>query len=380
MQSAQRIERSQACLFGGAIGDALGAPVETMDWPTIRGRFGTSGVQTLAPAYGGLGCVTDETQLMLFTAEGMLRGYVRIQERDIYAPALTIHHALIRWLTTQGMPTTVPHVDADAGLIGDPRLHARRSPSVACIDALSRAPAFGWQPNGIIRGGGVMRVAPIGLFPWGDFLLYPRERAFQLACESLRFTHVHPGDYLAAGVLAYLINALLETQHPLETSILKALTYMDTGAGLNFHLGDVERRELRRSQARIRFLLEAVLDFHRRGIAPTPQGIDILCNDRGSEEVLAIGIWCALMAENYPQGVLWAINHGAASDVAGLVAGHLLGLCFGLEELPPAWLEALELRDWLDRLAHDLQWLPRVYRGLGHGTHDAELRERYPDW
>lgn len=225
-----------------------------------------------------------------------------------------------------------------------------------------------------------MRVAPIGLFPWGDFLLDHRERAFQLACESLRFTHAHPGDYLAAGMFAYLINALLETPHPLEVSILEALTFMDTGAGLNFHLGIEERRELPRSQARIRFLLEAVLDFHRRGIVPTPQGIDVLCNDRGSEEILAIGVWCALMAENYRQGVLWAINHGGASDACGLVAGHLLGLRFGLEGLPPAWLEALELRDWLDRLAHDLQWLPHVYRGRGHGAHDAELGERYPGW
>ncbi|SDL96898.1 ADP-ribosylglycohydrolase [Modicisalibacter muralis] len=380
MQSAQRIERSQACLFGGAIGDALGAPVGAMDWPAIRGEFGESGAQALAQAYGGLGRVTGDTQLMLFTAEGMLRGYVRIQERDTYAPGLTIHHALIRWLTTQGMPTMVPRIDNDAGLIGDPHLHARRSPSVACIDALSRAPAFGWQAGGTQRGGGVMRIAPIGLFPWGDFLLYHRERAFQVACESLRLTHAYPGDYLAAGVFAYLINGLLETRHSLESLMLRALTFMDSGAGLNFHPGVEERRELPRSRARIRFLLEAALDFHRRGIVPSPQGIDVLCNDRGSEELLAIGIWCALMAGNYRQGVLWAVNHSAASSTAGLIAGHLLGLRFGLEGLPPAWLEALELRDWLDRLAHDLQWLPRVYRGHGHGAYDAELNARYPGW
>lgn len=375
MQLAQRIECSRACLLGGAIGDALGAPVATMDWPTIRGRFGASGVQTLAS-----GCVSDETQLMLFTAEGMLRGYVRIQERDIYAPALTIHHALLRWLTTQDIPTAVPCLDADTGLVGDPRLHARRSPSTVCIDALSRAPAFGWQAGGGLRGGGVMRVAPIGLFPWGDFLLHHRERAFQVACESLRLTHAHPGDYLAAGLLAYLVNGLLETPHSLESLMLRALTFMDSGNWLNFHLGSEARRELPRSQARLRFLLEAVLDFHRRGIDPSPQAIDVFGQDGGSEELLAIGIWCALMADNYPQGVLWAVNHGAASEVAGMVAGHLLGLRFGLEGLPPAWLEALEYHDWLERLAHDLQWLPRVYRGRGHGAHDAELNARYPGW
>lgn len=380
MKSAQLIERSQACLFGGAIGDALGAPVETMDWPAIRERFGESGVQALASTTDGPGRVTDDTQLMLFTAEGMLRGYVRIQEHDIYAPTSTIHHALIRWLTTQGMPTAVPCIDRDAGLIGDPRLHARRTPSEACIETLAQAPAFGWQPRATRRGDGAMRVAPIGLFPWAEFLLRYRERAFLVACESLRLTHGHPGDYLAAGVFAYLISGLFETERPLTALILDALTFMDSGGGIGFALGDDERRELPRSQARIRYLLETVRDFHHRGIAPTPQGIDVLCDDNGSEESLAIGIWCALMAENYSQGVLWAVNHGAASAAAGLVAGHLLGLRFGLEGLPPTWLEALELRDWLDLVAHDLQWLPRAYRGRGVGAHDAELLARYPAW
>ena len=170
MQSAQRIERSQACLFGGAIGDTLGAPVAALDWPTLRTRFGAQGVQSLVSAHGGVGRVGDTTQLTLFTAEGLLRAYVGIQERGVYAPASAIHHALIRWLTTQGLPAAVPCIDRCTGLVGDPRLHARRGPSDVCIEALAQAPAFGWQPRDARRGGGAMRVAPIGLFPWGDFL------------------------------------------------------------------------------------------------------------------------------------------------------------------------------------------------------------------
>ena len=134
-----------------------------------------------------------------------------------------------------------------------------------------------------------------------------------------------------------------------------------------------------RSQAQIRFLLEAVLDFHARGIPPDPAGIEALGRGDTAEEALAIGLWCALCADDYRQGVLWAVNHGGKSDSTGLLAGNLLGLRFGLEGLPPEWLEEIELRDWLHRLGHDLQWLPTVYVGRGYGGHDAELRECYPE-
>ncbi len=58
------------CLLGGAVGDALGAPVEFLSWPSIRRQFGEAGIRNFVPAYGQLGAITDDTQMMLFTAEG----------------------------------------------------------------------------------------------------------------------------------------------------------------------------------------------------------------------------------------------------------------------------------------------------------------------
>lgn len=381
MKSAQRIECSQACLFGGAIGDALGASVAPLDWQAIRERHGEEGL-TLASSQGETGRVTGATQTVLFTAEGMLRSFVRIQERDIYDPVAVVHHALIRWVTTQGVQPLHPRVDRRIGLVADPRLHARRTPDETCLTALSQAPAFGWQPHNEGRQcGGIVRVAPIGLFPWSDFLLHHRDRAFSVACESARCTHGHPCTYLAAGMFAYLLNGMLESERTLESLVPVALDFMDSGAGIDFYIDCAEERDaLPRSRARIRFLLETVLDLHVRGIAPTPQGIDALGDGRVAEEALAIALWCALAAKSYRQGVLWAVNHSGDSNGTGTIAGSLLGLRFGLGGLPPEWLETLELRDWLDRLGHDLQWLPKIYVGRGYGAHDAELRECYPDW
>lgn len=64
-----RLDRIKGCLLGGAAGDALGAPVEFLDWATIEQKFGSSGIRDFAQAYGVTGAITDDTQMMLFTAE-----------------------------------------------------------------------------------------------------------------------------------------------------------------------------------------------------------------------------------------------------------------------------------------------------------------------
>lgn len=69
--------RFLGCLLGGAVGDALGAPVEFMKRTEILRRFGPDGLTSYAPAYGSPGTITDDTQMTLFTAEGLMRGWVR---------------------------------------------------------------------------------------------------------------------------------------------------------------------------------------------------------------------------------------------------------------------------------------------------------------
>ncbi|WP_449123956.1 ADP-ribosylglycohydrolase family protein [Pseudomonas viridiflava] len=39
-----RLERIKGCLLGGAVGDALGAPVEFLEWPAIEAKFGPQGI------------------------------------------------------------------------------------------------------------------------------------------------------------------------------------------------------------------------------------------------------------------------------------------------------------------------------------------------
>ena len=101
----KRLERIKGCLLGGAVGDALGAPVEFLEWSAIEAKFGPQGIVDFAPAFGTTGAITDDTQMMLFTAEGLLRAYVCGSSRGTCHVPSIIHHALLRWLITQDYPT-----------------------------------------------------------------------------------------------------------------------------------------------------------------------------------------------------------------------------------------------------------------------------------
>lgn len=94
--------RFRGCLLGGAVGDALGAPVEFMSVSEIREAFGRQGIRDFIPAYGRLGAITDDTQMTLFTAEGLIRGWMRGMTRGITTYQGVTAHAYLRWLKTQG--------------------------------------------------------------------------------------------------------------------------------------------------------------------------------------------------------------------------------------------------------------------------------------
>src|SRR6185437_11517812 len=96
------LQRCRGCLLGGAVGDALGAPVEFLSIDQIHNRFGPGGIRDFAPAYGRVGAITDDTQMALFTAEGLIRAAVREAGRGVCHPPTVVHRAYVRWLTTQG--------------------------------------------------------------------------------------------------------------------------------------------------------------------------------------------------------------------------------------------------------------------------------------
>lgn len=341
------------CLLGGAVGDALGAPVEFLSWSNIRRQFGEAGIRNFVPAYGQLGAITDDTQMMLFTAEGLLRAHVRGVSKGICHPPSVIHHALLRWLLTQGERTAV-EVGRDGWLFEERRLWSRRAPGNTCMSALRASRYFGELADNDSKGcGGVMRVAPCAFFP----------DAFDNAAESARTTHGHPSGYLAAGLFADILARIWREGITLAAA---------TRASLAAH-GETPCMEETRS------IIEQVLALHAAGKQPSPESIERLGGGWVAEEALAIGLWCALAAGSLEEGVIAAVNHSGDSDSTGLIAGHFLGLIYGPDAIPQRWLEQLELCDVIEQIATDILQVPGGYSDDGSEL-SGLVGERYPGW
>ncbi len=317
--------RYRGCLLGGATGDALGAGIEFASLAEIRRRHGPAGITGYMPAYGRAGAITDDTQMTLFTAEGLLRDQQQpTGGRD--APA-AIWRAYQRWLLTQS--GTPPPAQADGWLISQGFLHHERAPGLTCLSALRAGhPGTARQPVNDSKGcGGVMRVAPIGL-AGGD--------AFNLGCQAAALTHGHPSGYLAAGALALMISELARGRG-LRDAVTSAISRLEQACG-----GEQ---------------VTAALTAAARVAELGPLGADalsVLGEGWVAEEALAIATHCALTAGSFRSGVLHAVNHGGDSDSTGAICGNLLGTALGATAIDPDLLAGLEGHNVITQIADDL--------------------------
>lgn len=348
------LKRSQdyygGCLLGGAIGDALGWPVEFLRHQEIIKKYGVDGITDLITTSSGKAEITDDTQMTLFTAEGLLRAETRWNNKGICHIPSVVHFSYHRWLHTQGHSKN-SDLDwiYDGWLITIKELHHQRAPGNSCLSALlSGKQGTTEHPINNSKGcGGVMRVAPIGLF-------FPKEEAFEIAVDCAALTHGHPSGYLSAGALAYIIAAIIEGDD-LELAITNSVME------LLKHDGHEECSEL---------IYQAITlaNSDEKPLACITQ----LGEGWVGEEALAIAIYCALKYKNdFRLAQIAAVNHDGDSDSTGSITGNILGAYLGLSNIPSSWIEHVELSHVITQIADDL---------FSRYSDSKEWRNRYPGY
>jgi ADP-ribosyl-[dinitrogen reductase] hydrolase len=333
--------RVRGCLLGGAVGDALGAPVEFMSWAAIRGRHGPAGLTEVVPP----GHFTDDTQMTLFTCEGLIRANVRGRSRGVvHAPSM-VHRAYLRWLHTQG--ELLDTEGLEGWLVTDPRLHRREAPGNTCLSALASGDmgTVDAPINGSKGCGGVMRAAPAGLFTSCG----PHD-TYQLGCDIAAVTHGHPLGWQSAGALAVIIRAIVDGM-PLNEAVAAAMyaTFPEMSA-----------------------VLENAADVAARGLPDASTVDEQLGGGWVGEEALAIAVACALAAPDFERGVLASANHSGDTDSTGSICGNILGTLHGESAIPARWLDALDARDLVETVADDF------VREMTDPPWADEWWERYP--
>lgn len=335
--------RIAGTLLGGAVGDALGAPVEFMSRDRILDNYPPAGVCGYVDE-DGLGRITDDTQMALFTAEGVLRSGIQplASDEPLSSPMRerlfrSMADSYRRWFLTQGRIGIDERFSAEllqsGWLISHRELFAERAPGMTCLSAIGD-PRFGDRsayPLNDSKGcGSVMRTAPIGL-------LLPPEIAFEVGCEASELTHCHLTGILAGGAMAMLIAELLANRS-LSDAVDMVLNRLATEP-------DAEET----SEA-----LENAVALADSPEAPAT-AIEQLGGGWIAEEALAIAVYCALKFENdFRGGVLAAVNITGDSDSTGAIAGNILGAALGIDAIPPEWLDALVERHIVAEMADDL--------------------------
>ena len=180
------LSKYKGCLTGGAIGDALGWPVEFKRWEGIQSKFGKDGIQDFILNKKGVAEVTDDTQMSMFTADGIIKGALKKGTLKDMPDMSKVFESYKLWYQTQ----IGSKLQKGKGWIPEiTDLYIKRAPGNTCMSALSSEIAGSMRSplNNSSGCGGVMRTAPAGLLYNDD-----PELAFRVGAECAAITHGHP--------------------------------------------------------------------------------------------------------------------------------------------------------------------------------------------
>lgn len=324
--------RFLGCLLGGAVGDALGYPVEFLWEDTIREKYGAAGIQTLAQA-GHPALVSDDTQMTLFAANAIV--YTSRQGGSLRE---NLWKAYREWLGTQGDTSRMDDPDHPSMWVyREPRMHARRAPGNSCLSAICYSPHGGAMEKPVNNSKGcgtVMRAAPFGLASrtYGG--------AEEMAAADAALTHGHPLAWSSSELLAKLISWVVH-EHP------------DRGT---YRLEDVIPHLGKGRDPAAYALVNRAAALALDPLVSDLDGIHALGEGWVAEEALAIAVFCAVRyQDDFAAAIRAAVNHKGDSDSTGAICGNIMGAWLGKEAVEAAFdLDALELRDVIEKMATEL--------------------------
>lgn len=343
-------DKIRGSLVGGAIGDALGYPVEFVgSIQDIQKRYGLQGITRFdthpywlkEEEQTGKAIISDDTQMTLFTINGILNAIGK------GTPLLDgIRNAYLEWLFTQtGEDVHKPH---ECWLTEVPELNHRRAPGNTCITSLA-AIARNQLPRNNSKGcGGVMRIAPVPLYAVAKGMDIAESDL--LAGEVAQLTHLHPLGVIPAALTAHLIYRLIEKEKPIGDDVVMAL---EEGTKLlnTIYAGKEDwNLYLNYQRKLINKALELAANNEEDAV-----NIDRLGGGWVAEETLAIAIYSVMRHfDNFERAIIASVNHGGDSDSTGAVTGNIIGTVFGYNAIPDYIRDDLELHEVILKMADDL--------------------------
>lgn len=348
------LDKIRGCMIGGAVGDALGYPIEFMKEDAIWNKYGPKGITTYdKDKRSGKALISDDTQMSLFTATGLLSGETKRYLEGAQEPTIAyVFEAYKDWLATQEVPYgTIKAADENhiSWLMDVPELYAQRVPGNTCITAMKELkyqsqrgyPDIFIKRNDSKGAGGIMRVAPYALYYGNQENL---EMVDKVGGETAMITHCHSLGYIPAAFLTHVISRII---YPQKEMTLEEITIEARDTITKIYADDDYLHTVLKSVNQVLHLAE--------------NGNDDLTNIHQigegwvAEETLAIALYCTLRHRNdFSEGIITSVNHKGDSDTTGAVTGNILGAINGYKAIDSKWKENLEIPDVILEVADDL--------------------------
>lgn len=342
-------DRILGSMLAGAAGDALGYEVEFSRLNEIKRKYGAAGIRdfTERPAK-----ISDDTQMTLFTANGLIYGYTMAINRGVAGEYKDyIWLAYRDWYEVQhGRQPEKRH----CWIADVPAMAAGRAPGATCFEAIANSEKGGTIEKHINSSkgcGGVMRVAPVGLF-LDPMNIYDEDTGgyvCRVGAECAALTHGHPLGYIASGCMALIVNMLAYREHYGVFSVKEAVT-RSLKKTCEVFSDDTHCAEL---QA----LIDKAIELSE-GELNDEDAVFVLGEGWTAEEALAIAVFCALRHEDdICAAIRAAVNHDGDSDSTGAIAGNILGAWLGIDAVRAAFdISAIEAVDVITEISEDLAY------------------------
>ena len=297
----------RGCLLGGAVGDAKG--------------YETEG--------GGKSLISDNTQLSIFTVDGIIWADARAKQKGIYAYVPCLFYSYQKWYYTQtgGLSDKDYGFILNGAVLKHDELFARRGEGVTSLNALASSikNSYGTIENRINnhnRPGCVIRTAPIGLYFAND-----PDMAFRFGCESAALTHGHTQAIMSAGYMAALIAHLAQ-----------GCTLADAAAAALKKLDECELSDPLPAE-----LIRCGIDLAEQGKGPQT-AINAIGEGWLAPETAAMATYLAFRHENDFEGAIKAaVELNGNTDGIAPTAGNIVGCLVGSLEIPADWIINTEL-------------------------------------
>ena len=295
----------KAVIFGHAVADALGVPVEFCD----RDELDKNPVTDMT-GFGTYpypeGCWSDDTSMSLGTLESLTLGMVNYDD-------IMINFG--KWYYKDEFTPTGEMFD-----VGNTCSYAidnyfvNKKPVNLC--GLDNE-----QSNG---NGSLMRIHPVALYLYTRKNLSTEEK-IEIIHSVSALTHAHERSKIACGIYAFVLWELMD--NPVRESILNGLN-----KAKEYYKSYPESDKYSKLFNKT-FILTKRSDISSSGYVVA---------------TLEAAVYCLLHSKSYEECVLSAVNLGDDTDTVGAIAGGLAGALYGLDSIPEKWLKALKKKEYID--------------------------------